>query len=54
MSKPGTQFAAWSDLLEPEINMRTLFYDVLAERSFTHETEKMADGEWAVRFSRTA
>lgn len=28
-------------------------YDVLADRSFTHETEKMADGEWVVRFSRT-
>jgi uncharacterized protein (DUF2249 family) len=29
-------------------------YDALAERSFTHETEKVTDGEWAVRFSRTA
>jgi len=24
-------------------------YDALADRSFTHETEKVADGEWAVR-----
>jgi uncharacterized protein (DUF2249 family) len=29
-------------------------YDALADRSFTHETEKVTDGEWAVRFSRTA
>lgn len=27
-------------------------YDVLAERAFTHETEKVADDEWVVRFSR--
>lgn len=26
-------------------------YDVLAERSFAHETEKVTDNEWAVRFS---
>jgi uncharacterized protein (DUF2249 family) len=29
-------------------------YDVLEERAFTHETEKVADGEWVVRFSRYA
>ena len=27
-------------------------YDVLAKRSFTYQTEKVADGEWVVRFSR--
>jgi uncharacterized protein (DUF2249 family) len=58
----GEPFGDISDALDDLSDGETLLlangfepvplYDVLAERGFDHETERVAEGEWHVRISR--